>query len=593
MISEEKSKHNSTFRLNMFKDGLLLMSKLLAYVFGVLILVGGCNFISDFLSLKFNSKIDLSLNKNFSFSDNFKKYLQNFNKKITIYLPPKRYLSGVTCTDSQLRLTEFYRNMYSLNSNFKIEEIDDRFFFRFISENSEVGTSIDFGDDEAKEQEYKKFFEEHKHLLNYSYVDLHKSQYDQSQSDLVPLGKAHIRTMSVNLSNIFLVSDDEKKITSVRLCDQNNYGESSYLPSDSFINTEKTYNLYRKKDEMDRYEFNYDCFEKLFVIALEQLYGNENLIRVAYPINHSEQDFSLSDMFFKSIGVNLEKINLKVNNILKEQKVVFIAAPMVDFSKEEIEKLEIFLNEGGSIIYCASASQGKLTFLEEFLKKYGIVVQEGMVREANLIENTHLVVCESNKFDLNHSNKILKPVEKLPLIFDECKPIKIETPQNGYQITELCKTLPSGVISNAKVEDNLNDLPQSQLPVVVCSTKNFDGKTSNLVAISSVDFMKGDEIDKLLTDKQLNFKYKDNTIVRNVGSLVGNNQFFSCLFKDMVKEDKLPYFPIQITKVVSIPFKRDFSNFLMYLHFIILPLSFILCGIITIIFTRIAGAVKN
>jgi ABC-type uncharacterized transport system involved in gliding motility auxiliary subunit len=67
--------------------------------------------------------------------------------------------------------------------------------------------------------------------------------------------------------------------------------------------------------------------------------------------------------------------------------MLLIVAPKSDFSDEELQKLDAFLlnneNYGKIILYCADAEQGILPRLEEFLREWGVSVEDGAVFETN------------------------------------------------------------------------------------------------------------------------------------------------------------------------------------------------------------------
>jgi ABC-type uncharacterized transport system involved in gliding motility auxiliary subunit len=79
--------------------------------------------------------------------------------------------------------------------------------------------------------------------------------------------------------------------------------------------------------------------------------------------------------------------NLSSGNIANDADIALIIAPKTDFSDEELRKLDAFLlnNEdyGKLLIYCADAEQGVLPGLEEFLREWGVSIEDGAVFETN------------------------------------------------------------------------------------------------------------------------------------------------------------------------------------------------------------------
>ncbi len=82
------------------------------------------------------------------------------------------------------------------------------------------------------------------------------------------------------------------------------------------------------------------------------------------------------------------EINLLSQDIPEDAEVVLIAAPTVDYTTEEVEKLEQYLNNGGSygkkLVYIASYQQQELPVLEGYLANdWGLELGQGIVYETD------------------------------------------------------------------------------------------------------------------------------------------------------------------------------------------------------------------
>ncbi len=116
--------------------------------------------------------------------------------------------------------------------------------------------------------------------------------------------------------------------------------------------------------------------------ALEYISG-ENPVSIDVITGHSETDISSIQGTIESNGYDFTSSNLITDGIPEGTDVVFIDAPTVDYSTDDIAKLSDYLNQGGSVVYFAAASQPQLPNLEGLLSQYGITFSTGTVIETN------------------------------------------------------------------------------------------------------------------------------------------------------------------------------------------------------------------
>ena len=109
--------------------------------------------------------------------------------------------------------------------------------------------------------------------------------------------------------------------------------------------------------------------------------------RIAMIDGHGEKVMSGFDELLNSNGYEIAKQNLVVDEISSDTKVMIIIAPQTDFTEQELDKLDKFLNNEGqygkTLMYFADAEQPVLTNLEGFLREWGVVANSGAVFETN------------------------------------------------------------------------------------------------------------------------------------------------------------------------------------------------------------------
>ena len=191
--------------------------------------------------------------------------------------------------------------------------------------------------------------------------------------------------------------------------------------------------------------------------ALEFISG-QNLVKTALISGHGEVDISPISQQFKDNGYNLNKLILTKDEISEDTELMISSSPKTDYTPEDIAKIEEYLNNGGSLIYFASATQTKLPNLESLLKKYGIAFSEGTVVETN---SRNVVGNSTNQFYVlaDSSNKYAEniSIKDAPIIVKSCKPMHLEKIDDAIVQTDICSTSKTCAILNEN-DKNFNYL---------------------------------------------------------------------------------------------------------------------------------------
>ena len=201
------------------------------------------------------------------------------------------------------------------------------------------------------------------------------------------------------------------------------------------------------------------------------------------------------------------EINLLTQDIPTDADVVLIAAPTVDYTTAEVEKLEKFLNNDGKyskkLVYLASYQQQSLPVLEGYLSNdWGLEIGSGIVYETDTA-NQYMVnyyvnpgylggqSLTGNMFadDLDQSLHVLVPF---------ARPITLEFPESDSTITNtaLITTTETCVLQPADADENWdpNSEEKKSFTTAAASTrlKYEQGTnaelTSTVVVIGSTDF---------------------------------------------------------------------------------------------------------
>lgn len=188
---------------------------------------------------------------------------------------------------------------------------------------------------------------------------------------------------------------------------------------------------FRRLSIEDLYIFNSDKSritglkaEQALCSAIIQL-SSDTRSFVRFSDGHSEQVPSSLEALFKDKSYQVEKISLSVSSIDGDTDLFVIAAPLRDFSGNEIQKLERYLSQGGKLMVFLPPSAKTLQNLEGLLKEWGIGFEDELVYEpkAHISDNPLNIVPmyaqhpinsffgENRIFLLSPSSRRLSPIK--------------------------------------------------------------------------------------------------------------------------------------------------------------------------------------
>lgn len=262
----------------------------------------------------------------------------------------------------------------------------------------------------------------------------------------------------------------------------------------------------------------YSLVEQALDSALEYVAGT-NPVNVAIITGHEDQDISSITPVFERSNYVFDSVSLLTGEIKETTNLVLIAAPTVDFTTEEIAKLEAYLDNGGSLgkslVYIGAATQSELPNLEAFLAKWGIDVQDGLIYEldANAVYDNQLspfVYPTENEYTdrlTNYQLEVLAPY---------LKPMEIGEGEEGVEVTSILATNETCVRKPADAGEDWDysrdDLQSYQ--VALAGVKSNEQSKSQVVAFASM------ELFGYISEPVLN----NGNLVLNVFNQISNRQ---------------------------------------------------------------------
>ena len=126
--------------------------------------------------------------------------------------------------------------------------------------------------------------------------------------------------------------------------------------------------------------------EKILTSAI-MVTAIDDLVKVQYTTGHNEGDVSGVVSLLEQNAYESSQINLSTDDINQDTDLLVIMAPLVDFSKEELDKIDLFLENNGQfnkhVVYFAAYNRADTPLLDSFLKEWGILISTDTVVETD------------------------------------------------------------------------------------------------------------------------------------------------------------------------------------------------------------------
>ena len=141
-------------------------------------------------------------------------------------------------------------------------------------------------------------------------------------------------------------------------------------PSDYF-NYNQTYLQYYGAYVPESSNVEQEAISAMMYVTSDKVY------RVAFAEGYGEGDSSTLQSLFSKNGYDVEKLPLNTTSEIDDGiDYVVLFAPTMDYDKEQLAKLDKFLDNGGkfgkNVLYFASTQQPKTPNIDEFLKDWGL-----------------------------------------------------------------------------------------------------------------------------------------------------------------------------------------------------------------------------
>lgn len=453
-MKNKKTKSNKVpfYKKNKFKFS--TVSSVIIVVFMICLVM--VNVLATFLSERFTAfSIDMTSSSDYTISDNNIEYIKKIDKPVTILVTCTEdyylsdYLNYMSQYYSDSSGGKYYKQTIQLLKNY--HKINPLIEIKFVD-----ATTPDFN--EYKDRYSGSDLNIGDIIVDYTYDDngIEKTKYKV-----------------LAFEDLYVIEENS---------DYSSYTSSSYgTLNGSSVETSVTSALYYvTKQQNDK-------------IAVITGYGSVDLSSYLESLEVNGYDYT-------------EISDLSIDTIPEDATMLMIAAPTLDFSQQDIKKIDEFLlGKAGdkdfeynkSLIYFASNSQTDTPNLDGLLEDWGITFSDGTVYETDAnnhasSSNTVILLSDAESEFSEGMNS------KLSYITDNLRPMKIKFESSGKINTyEVLKSSDTCVVKPNKSSDNWDENAQNQSSYssivlsryVTEDTQKNDARFSNVLAVASADFV--------------------------------------------------------------------------------------------------------
>lgn len=255
-------------------------------------------------------------------------------------------------------------------------------------------------------------------------------------------------------------------------------------------------------DELLSYYYYYGYVTQYLIeqeaVGAMMYVSDEDPVRVAFTEGYSEADYSALKSLLEKNGYSTETVDLMTaSDIDPDIDFVIVHAPRIDIGKEQLAKLDKFLDNGGkygkNVIYFAGVSQPRTPNIDEFLDDWSISVGFSYVGQQDANYLISPLTAYAHRLQIN-SSKYTTEIYGSPLytLGADMRPIFLEN--NGKADTSiLLKTYDNAFlypIDESEAENfDIDTARQGVFNEAAAASKTAsDGTLSRVIAVGSETF---------------------------------------------------------------------------------------------------------
>ena len=121
--------------------------------------------------------------------------------------------------------------------------------------------------------------------------------------------------------------------------------------------------------------------EKKITQAILNVTGEAVKTNLYVVEGHGESDITVLEQLLEDNSYTVEKINLLTDEIPEDTGAIICTAPARDYTAEEIEKMDRYVDTGGNLFFYLFPGMQGLERLNSYLNEWGITVNNGIIIE--------------------------------------------------------------------------------------------------------------------------------------------------------------------------------------------------------------------
>ena len=303
---------------------------------------------------------------------------------------------------------------------------------------------------------------------------------------------------------------------------------------------------------------------------------SESKVKINFLTGFGESENELAGFsrILQSNNYDVESISMLTGDIQQDSSLVCICAPSRDYDDETITKLKSYLendgNYGKNVVYFINSEQKVLENLANFVKDWGISINEGFVFETNeskilMSGQPFLTICEYETGS-QYIEKIKD--QSIPVAIPFSRPLEVLDESRVETILRFSKTV--GIYpesAGSEWRPGEGDINKGPIPcLLVSSSKNEEtDKKSRLVVVSAVTAIN----ESLLSRNMLN-----------------NSSCFLNLFNSLTEKEETVNIEPKIIGVNEMLVDPQIRLILGLIFMAVLPVLVLLIGLIVWILKR-------
>lgn len=182
--------------------------------------------------------------------------------------------------------------------------------------------------------------------------------------------------------------------------------------------------------------------EKKVTNAVMSVTGMLVTSNIYFTEGHGEYNGEYLSYLLKDEGYSCENLNITVNGIPEDADIIFSIIPTADFTAEERDALDSFMDNGGKYILLADPQMPAMEKLDSYLEEWGIKLNHDFVVETDsnsaLSAGTGLPIPVAKLQQHTITEKLMEA--KSPLVMPSSVSVTVTTAKNGASAQKLLMT---------------------------------------------------------------------------------------------------------------------------------------------------------